>query len=173
MRPHESAASDVVLIVRLPPFQRLVDEHAVSVHRYLVAAVGPDEAADCFQETFLSALRAYPALRSQENLRGWLFTIARNKAMDSHRARARRPLPVAEVPEALVFDRGLEPTDPAWTAVRALPERQRHAVLLRYAGDLPYRDVAVVMGVNEAAARQHASTGVRALRRGEWDGERD
>jgi RNA polymerase sigma factor (sigma-70 family) len=159
--------------MRLPPFQRLVDEHAVVVHRYLVAAVGVDDAADCFQETFLAALRAYPVLRSDENLRGWLFTIARNKVMDSHRARGRRPLPVAEVPEPAAFDPRLEPTHPAWTAVRGLPERQRHAVLLRYAGDLSFREVAAVMGVQEVAARQHASTGVRALRKGGWDDDGD
>jgi RNA polymerase sigma factor (sigma-70 family) len=160
---------NVVPVVRLPPFQRLVDEHATGVHRYLVAAVGADEAADCFQETFLAALRGYPSVRSDQNLRGWLFTIARNKVMDCHRARVRRPLPVADVPERGAFDPRLEPTHPAWMAVRALPERQRHAVLLRYAGDLPFRDVAAVMGVNEIAARQHASTGVRALRQGGWD----
>jgi RNA polymerase sigma factor (sigma-70 family) len=158
--------------VSLPPFQRLVDAHATSVHRYLVAAVGHDEAGDCFQETFLAALRAYPELRSAENLRGWLFTIARNKALDSHRARGRRPVPVAAVPEDVRLD-DTEPTSPVWDAVRELPERQRHAVLLRYAGDLPYREVALAMGVSEVAARQHASTGVRALRKGEWDAERD
>ena len=156
----------------LPPFQRLVDAHATGVHRYLVAAVGRQDAADAFQETFLAALRAYPNLRSAENLRGWLFTIARNKALDSHRARARRPLPVAALPEDVRLDT-TEPTSPVWDAVRQLPERQRHAVLLRYAGDLPYREVALAMGVSEVAARQHASTGVRALRRGEWDGNGD
>ena len=152
----------------LPPFQRLVDAHATSVHRYLVAALGRDDGADAFQETFLAALRAYPELRSAENLRGWLFTIARNKALDSHRARARQPVPVAAVPEDVRLD-DTEPTSPVWDAVRALPDRQRHAVLLRYAGDLPYREVALAMGVTEVAARQHASTGVRALRKGDWD----
>jgi RNA polymerase sigma factor (sigma-70 family) len=158
--------------VSLPPFQRLVDAHATSVHRYLVAAVGYDDAPDCFQETFLAALRAYPGLRSDENLQGWLFTIARNKALDSHRARTRRPVPVATVPEHVRLDE-TEPTSPVWDAVRELPERQRHAVLLRYAGDLPYREVALAMGVSEVAARQHASTGVRALRTGEWDDDGD
>src|SRR5438046_2862617 len=149
----------LVRLVRLPPFQRLVDEHAAGVHRYLVAAVGPDDAADCFQETFLAALRAYPNLRSDENLRGWLFTIARNKAMDSYWARQRRPLPVAMVPEDVHLD-AVEPTHAVWDGVRRLPERQRHAVLLRYAGDLSYREIAAVMDVTEEAARQHASTGV-------------
>jgi RNA polymerase sigma factor (sigma-70 family) len=158
--------------VSLPPFQRLVDAHGTGVHRYLVAALGGEDAKDAFQETFLAALRAYPDLRSAENLRGWLFTIARNKALDSHRARARRPVPVAAVPEHVRLDTS-EPTSPVWDAVRRLPERQRHAVLLRYAGDLPYREVALAMGVSEVAARQHASTGVRALRTGEWDGHGD
>jgi RNA polymerase sigma factor (sigma-70 family) len=159
--------------VSLPPFQRLLDDHAVGVHRYLVAAVGYNDAADVFQETFLAALRAYPNLRSSENLRGWLFTVARNKALDHHRARARRPIPVAAVPEDVPLD-GTEPTDPVWDAVRELPERQRHAVLLRYVADLPYREIGLVMGVSEVAARQHASTGVRALRTGgEFDGHDD
>jgi RNA polymerase sigma-70 factor (ECF subfamily) len=81
-------------------------------------------------------------------------------------------VPVAAVPEDVRFD-DAQPTSPVWDAVRELPERQRHAVLLRYAGDLSYREVAVVMGVTEVAARQHASTGVRALRRGEWDADGD
>ena len=46
-----------------PAFQRLLDEQRDVVWRYLVASVGRDEADDCFQETFLSAMRAYPRLR--------------------------------------------------------------------------------------------------------------
>ena len=72
----------------LPPFQALIDEHRVDIYRFLRASVGPDEADDCFQETFIAALRAYPRLRADSNLRGWLFTIAHRKALDSHRARA-------------------------------------------------------------------------------------
>jgi RNA polymerase sigma factor (sigma-70 family) len=158
--------------VSLPPFQRLLDDHATGVHRYLIAAVGPNDAADVFQETFLAALRAYPGLRSDANLRGWIFTVARNKALDHHRARARRPIPVAVVPEDVQLDE-TEPTHPVWDAVRALPERQRQAVLLRYAGDLSYVEVGEVMGVSEVAARQNASTGVRALRTGDFDGHDD
>jgi RNA polymerase sigma factor (sigma-70 family) len=158
--------------VSLPPFQRLLDDHASAVYRYLTAAVGANDAADVFQETFLAALRAYPGLRTDANLRGWLFTVARNKALDHHRARARRPIPVAAVPEDVRLD-NTEPTDPVWDAVRALPERQRHAVLLRYAADLSYGEIGEVLGVSEVTARQHASTGVRALRKGDFDGHDD
>ncbi len=54
------------------------------------ASVGPPDADDAFQETFLSALRAYPRLRPDSNLRAWVLTIAHRKALDIHRARARR-----------------------------------------------------------------------------------
>ena len=64
--------------------------------RYLVAAVGSSDAEDCFQETFIAALRAYPRLRAGSNLRAWVLTIAHRKALDAHRARSRRAVPVAD-----------------------------------------------------------------------------
>src|SRR5438477_5832894 len=83
----------------VPPFQRFVDEHGPAVHGFLVASVGPVEADDCFQETFIAALRAYPRLRPGSNARAWLFTIARSKAIDAHRGARRRPVPVGKPPE--------------------------------------------------------------------------
>ena len=85
--------------VKLPPFQVLLDEHRVDLYRYLVATAGPVEADDVYQETWIAALRAYPRLRRPDNLRAWLFRIAQNKAIDAHRARGRRALPVADPPE--------------------------------------------------------------------------
>ena len=52
----------------LPPFQSLVDEHRAPLYSYLVAALGPHDGADCFQETMLAALRAYPTLTHAGNL---------------------------------------------------------------------------------------------------------
>ena len=89
---------------RLPPFQTLLDEHAAAVMATLRGAVGRADAEDCFQETFLAALRAYPKLRDAGNLRGWLLTIAHRKAIDHHRANGRRPLPVAEPIEVASLD---------------------------------------------------------------------
>ena len=70
----------------LPPFQRFVDEHRDEVWRFLVASAGRNEAEDCFQETFISALRAYPRLRADSNPRAWVLKIAHRKAIDAHRA---------------------------------------------------------------------------------------
>ena len=151
----------------LPPFQRLVDDHGEDVFRFLVAVAGAQDADDCWQETYLSALRAYPGVRSGSNLRAWLFTIAHNKAMDTHRSRSRHAVPVGAVPE-----RGEEPTAPPvpelWAAVDGLPGKQREAVLRRYVADLPYADIAVAMGTSPDAARRNVFEGLRKLRE-VWD----
>lgn len=148
----------------LPPFQTLVDAHGELVHRFLVAAVGVQDAEDCFQETFLAALRSYPSLRDASNLRGWLLTIARSKALDERRSRVRRPVAVERVPDGGGHTN--TPSDGAdvWSAVRRLPDRQRDAILYRYGADLPYRAVAAIVGGSEEAARQNVREGLRRLR---------
>jgi RNA polymerase sigma factor (sigma-70 family) len=151
----------------LPPFQRFLDAHREIVWRFLLASVGPVEAEDCFQDTFVAALRAYPRLRAGSNLRSWVLTIAHNKALDSHRARARGAIPVAE-PAAV--DRRTEPSPVArdetlWEAVEELPDRQRSAVMLRYVADLPHRDIAAAIGCSEEAARRSLHEGLTKLRK--------
>lgn len=149
--------------VGLPPFQVFLDEHREDVYGFLVAAAGRNEADDCFQETFLAALRAYPRLRDTSNLRSWVMTIAYRKAMDTHRARKRRADLVAEVPEVATVG-GADPDPQLWEAVRTLPAGQRGAVLLRFVADLPYARIAEVLGCREDAARQRVREGLRGLK---------
>jgi RNA polymerase sigma factor (sigma-70 family) len=145
------------------PFQRFLDEHRDTVFRFLVASVGRDAADDCFQETFLSAMKAYPRLRAGSNHRAWVLTIAHRKALDHHRARARHAIPVQDVPEVAVYDAPPR-DDEAWARVRELPPKQRAAVLLRYAGDLSHAEVAAALGCSEEAARRSAHEGLKKLR---------
>jgi DNA-directed RNA polymerase specialized sigma24 family protein len=146
------------------PFQRFLDEHREAVFRFLVASVGRDAADDCFQETFLAAMKAYPRLRATSNHRAWVLTIANNKAMDHHRARARNAVPVAELPEVPFHDPEPGGGEDTWGRVRELPPKQRAAVLLRYAGDLSHREVAAVLQCSEEAARRSAHEGLKKLR---------
>jgi RNA polymerase sigma factor (sigma-70 family) len=149
--------------VNNPPFQRFLDAHREYVWRYLVAAVGRDAADDCFQETFLAAMRAYPRTRI-DNPRGWVLTIAHRKALDHHRARARRAVPVGAVPDVAAPPEPERHGDGVWERVGALPPKQRAALLLRFAGDLSHREVADAMGVSEEAARRSAHEGLKRLR---------
>lgn len=150
-------------LTALPPFQTLLDEHAGAVMGVLRGAVGPADAEDCFQETFLSALRGYPKLSDTRNLRGWLLTIAHRKAIDHHRANGRRPLPVADPDEVERGDE-LPGGDGIWEIVGALPPKQRAAVALRYACDLPHSEIAAALGCSPEAARRSLHEGMKRLR---------
>jgi RNA polymerase sigma factor (sigma-70 family) len=144
-----------------PPFQTFFAEHRDAVWRLLVATVGPQDADDCFQETWLAVLRGWPPAE-ESNLRGWLFTVARSKAMDEHRARKRRPLTV-EPPERPALAAG-DPEPALWAGVRALPEKQRVAVVHRFVADLGYAEIATVMGTSPEAARRNVHEGITKLR---------
>jgi RNA polymerase sigma factor (sigma-70 family) len=154
----------------LPPFQRFLDAHRDDVLRFLVAAVGRHDADDAFHETFLSALRAYERLRPGSNLRAWVLTIAHRKALDVHRARRGRPLPVAEVGDGPAHVGGARATDAGradgdhWERVRGLPPRQRAVLTLRYAAGLTHGEIAAALDCSEEAARRAASDGLKTLR---------
>ena len=160
-----------------PPFQALIDEHRAAVLSFLRGIVGRDDADDCLQETFLAALRAYPPADAR-NLRGWIFRIAHNKAIDHQRERARAPQPAGE-PELL--DAAAPEGAPGWlggsrragtpgrdsviwSAVAELPEGQRAAVLLRFAVDLRYGEIGAALECSEDAARRRVHDGLRNLR---------
>jgi RNA polymerase sigma factor (sigma-70 family) len=144
------------------PFQSFLDEHRAPVLAFLRAMVGPVDADDCFQETFMAALRNYESLDGA-NPRAWVMTIARNKAIDHHRARTRRAVPKAELPD-VAAPAAPEHDAELWAAVADLPEKQRTAVALRYAADLRYREVGAAMDTSEEAARRNVHEGLRKLR---------
>ena len=149
----------------LPPFQVLIDSHGAVVHRFLVASVGPVDADDCFQEVWIAALRGYPELRNGDNLRGWLLKIAQRKAIDAHRAAARRANPAGGLPDLPAPT--AEPVDgepELWAQVRALPEKQRMAVFLRSVADLSYAEVAATLDCSQDAARRNVHEGLKRLR---------
>jgi RNA polymerase sigma factor (sigma-70 family) len=149
----------------LPPFETFLEEHRTPVYRLLLAMVGPHAADDCFQDTFLSALRAYPRLPAGSNLRAWVMTIATRKAFDHLRAQKRRAVPVAEVPEQPVGPPELNGEPELWRAVRSLPPMQRAAVVHRYVFDLTYQEVGRALGCSEDAARANAYEGRRRLKK--------
>jgi RNA polymerase sigma factor (sigma-70 family) len=155
--------------VKLPPFQAVFEAQRTDVYRFLVATAGPVDADDAFQETWIAALRAYPRLRRADNLRGWLLKIAQNKAIDAHRARGRRPLPVAAVPERVAAPAAIaERDDELWGAVRGLPSKQRTAVYCRAVLGMSYDELAELLDSSEEAARRNVHEGLKRLRE-EWD----
>jgi RNA polymerase sigma factor (sigma-70 family) len=157
----------------LPPFQVFLDQHLEPVRAFLRGMVGPNDAEDCLQETFMAALRAYPRAHAQ-NLRSWVFTIAHHKAIDHYRV-ASRERPVADVERAVDRMNSAPPADAGltvgardsaiWAAVAELPPGQRAAVVLRFVADLRYREVGKALGTSEEAARRNVHEGLKKLRK--------
>ena len=148
------------------PFQRFLDEHRRPVLAFLRAMVGPDDAEDCFQETFIAAMRAYE--RHGRALSARLGDDDRPPQGDRPPPRPRpAPEPREDVPEvaAPAASGGLGDLDgEVWSAVAELSDAQRAAVALRYAGDLAYREIAAALEISEEAARRRVADGLRALR---------
>ena len=151
--------------MELPAFSEFLDEHRSTVYRFLTAAVGPDAADDCFQDTFLAALRAYPRLTDASRLDRWILRIASRKAIDHHRAAGRRAVPTGEVPERPAAPAGQPGFDgDLRAAVASLPPKQRLAVVHRHVLDRSYADVAEALGISEESARANVYQGVKKLR---------
>jgi len=148
-----------------PAFQEFLEANRATVYRFLAVAVGPQEADDAFQETFLAALRSYPRVREPDKLDRWILSIASRKAIDHHRRSGRGPVPTDDPPDRPVHDPSpSDHDDPLWAAVRSLPPRQRVAVVHRHVLDRSYEEVAELMGGSEQTARANVYQGMKRLR---------
>lgn len=155
----------------LLPFQAVLDDHGAALYRHLVGVLGPHDGADCYQETVLAALRAWPPSHAG-NLRAWLFTVSHRKVIDHARATGRRPVPTETVSELVGAGGPASGTvgdvedgsGDLWAALRGLPYKQRVAVALRHGDDWGYDEIAAVLDCSEAAARQSVRAGLARLR---------
>lgn len=140
--------------------------------RYLQVLVGP-EAEDVASEAWLQVARYLPSFRGDgDKFRGWVTTIARNRAMDHLRQQRRRPVspePVEHLAEmagcldtaASALDAAA--TDTALALIARLPPDQAEAVLLRVVMGLDAKTAARVLGKRPGAVRTAAYRGLRKL----------
>ncbi len=124
-----------------------------------VRGQGVAEPEDLLSEVFLQVARSLPRYRgTDDDLRRWIFTIARNRVIDDRRRRRVRPvIAAAAVPDLPVSD-DANPVDPALLAALArLTADQREVVVLRFVADLSLEDVAKVTkrSVGAVKAMQH------------------
>jgi RNA polymerase sigma factor (sigma-70 family) len=150
----------------MQPFEELVAEHGAVVWRVCRALLSPADADDAWSDTFVAALRAYPELRPDSDVRAWLVTIAHRKAIDHVRAAGRAPLPLDHLPEVASHDGIPEPADDELQlALATLAPKQRAAVVYHHIAGLPYAAVGALIESSEAAARRSAADGIANLRR--------
>ncbi len=123
-----------------------------------------DEAGrDAVQMAFAIALRERASFRGDGSLEGWLWRIVVNEA--KRLARRRHTVPLEGVAEPVSNED--EPSDPlglrGW--ISALPERQRMVLFLRYYGDLDYRAIGEILGVEVGTVSATLTVTHRKLRK--------
>ena len=121
--------------------------------RYFCRAVGHiEDARELTQDVFVRVSRSVIPTGPEEALRGWLFQIARNLALDHRRSRHRRPQVEALTDHALrpaSQDTGAQVNE----ALAALSELDRDVFLMREVAGLGYDDIASACGLSPDAVR--------------------
>lgn len=142
------------------------------------------DADDIAQDALIKAWRALPAFRGDCSFSTWLFRVTVNTARDVIRSTARRPVvsltrqenddeepeiwdvPVTsgdEIPEEAAERR--ETIEAVRRAVESLPDDQRQAIVLRDIHDLPYSEIAEILGVEVGTIKSRINRGRANLRK--------
>ena len=156
-------------------FEELVRTYQVHVWRFLKHLLGDhDLAEDLTQETFIRVYRRLDGFRFQAKFSTWVFQVARNVAVDSLRASARRRRIVEAVEPAPPTPDAATRVEVA-TAIATLTPKLREAFVLVEAQGLTYREAGQVLGVPEGTVKSrvfHAREGlVRWFTVGDSSGE--
>ncbi len=151
-------------------FARAYERYRLPVYRYLRArGANDDDALDLTAVTFERAFVGRRAFRPRGGgLGAWLFRIARNAAIDAHRRRRRRPdgslTDGDDLGLATAADHAAHERREIVDAVSSLPDVQRDAIWLRYAGGLNAREIGYVLGKSEEAIQKQIQRALDALR---------
>jgi RNA polymerase sigma-70 factor (ECF subfamily) len=151
----------VDVVIRPRDFEDWYGDQYRRLFASLVVLSGDQEIAqDAAAEALARALQHWSRVRTMASPEGWVYRVAVNVIRRSARRRAfekrlMRRLATDDVVPA--------PAGEVWDLVRALPERQRTAVVLRYVADLPELEIAQVMGVTRGTVASTLSDARRSL----------
>jgi RNA polymerase sigma factor (sigma-70 family) len=126
-------------------------EHPRLVRLLTVAAADGQVAEDITSEAFARALERWDRVSAMESRTGWTYRVAINLLRRHQRRAGREPTSMVTDATSPATD-DLEFDPELWLAVRALPERMRLAIALRYVTDLTEAEVAAAMGVATGSA---------------------
>lgn len=173
--PGEGASDDDVVAARNgdeAAFVRLFRATQPGLLRYAAVLAG-DEAEDVCAEAWAHACRDLDRFEGDlDAFRGWVARIARNRAVDLHRARKRRPaepVPHEDLPDTQANRSSEDVVLEAFSsyeaiaAIARLPREQAEAVVLRAVLGFDVATTASVLGKRPGAVRVAAHRGLRKL----------
>jgi RNA polymerase sigma-70 factor (ECF subfamily) len=184
-----TADADEDLMVRyqqgeVRAFEVLLGRHRKAVFNFILRYVGDKETAeDLLQETFMRVIKGADAYKRQAKFTTWLYTIARNLCVDQTRRRKHRKHASLDAPMAADDDSGtLLDVIPSGEmasdrksvnkqlyqrlqgAIGALSEEQREVFLMREFLDMPFKQIADVVGVPENTVKSRMRYALEKLR---------
>jgi RNA polymerase sigma-70 factor (ECF subfamily) len=152
-------------------------EYCDGLYRYALSLTrNSTEAEDLVQETFLRAMPAMPRLRSDSNVRAWLFTILRNTWFNELRRQRNAPQMI-EFEDHFTDSLSVPLKDPydeyeskieaeeLRSAIQRLQPRFREIILLREFEDLSYKEIAIIMDCPIGTVLSRVSRARARLRR--------
>ncbi|MEI8135195.1 MAG: sigma-70 family RNA polymerase sigma factor [bacterium] len=152
-------------------FAELYTRYKSEIYTFCLRMLGGDsaEAGDAFQETFIKVYEKRDTFRYGENVRGWLYMIARNVALNVYRSK--RPEETIEFHQHLQStERSLSPEflgeqnslrEALEEAISKLPIEFREPFILREFDGLGYQEIADVTGttISIVKVRIHRAKG--------------
>ena len=159
--PIEVSLVGAVLAGERDRYGRLYEMFAPLVHGILLARVPRDEVDDLVQDIFLHALRKLHTLRDARAFGPWIAMIARNRAMDFHRAAKE----TVEIDEQTAVTKPRDRTaHEVLELIRELPDAYRETLVLRFVEGMTGPEIAVRVGLTPASVRVNLHRGMKLLR---------
>ncbi len=161
LRPIATAEADNAIVTEL---HELHGSALFDFVRHL--GLADAEAADAVQEALVRLWREFRRGTAIDSPLAWTYRTCYRLAMQHHRWRRQMSRLLPRLAPRNTEYAGPESSDrvTVWTAVDSLPPRQRHVVYLHYASDLPFEQIARIVGISPSGARTHASRGLATLR---------
>ncbi|MGI9595150.1 MAG: sigma-70 family RNA polymerase sigma factor [Acidimicrobiales bacterium] len=170
-------ADQATFVEDTEPFMRSLYSTAVRL------SGNPTDAEDLVQETYLRAFRSYGSFQTGTNLRAWLFRILTNAHINRYRARKRRPdeTELDDVEDLYLYRRLRDETKygqsaedqlmelfseaEVVSAVEALPEAYRMAVLLADVEGFSYKEIAEILEIPVGTVMSRLHRGRKSLQK--------
>lgn len=153
-------------------FEKLVKRHQRTIYDLAYRMLeNHADASDLAQKTFIQAFLHLQTFRRESSFRTWLFQIGLNLCRNAIRDRGRQifedvdelPLPAPQDTFAMAVSAELR--DRLGGAIRALPERQREALVLRVYHEHAFADIGAIMSCSEGTAKANYHHAVNKLRK--------
>lgn len=168
----EDAKREVSRTVINQQAEMILDTYGNSILQYAYTYLhNMSDAEEVLQDTLIQFLKTAPVFESREHEKAWLLRVAAN--MSKNRIRYNAVRKTDELQEELVAEQR-EDLSFVWDAVKSLPEKYREVIHLFYHEGYSTKQIADILGKNEATVRSDLHRGrakLKELLKEEYDFE--